>query len=894
MPKIFVLRHQLAEQQAKLKLHDKGDSSANSPPLSDDEKLEAVASRRVQQQPHQQLPSASSSAFRDSDLQLQLPPAPGGLVIQPISQTDSNHGPVRTLAARKAFDEPLDVSIRRKEKEARYHPYSRNEQEGPINLQVPKWPKAQVFNNGELTIVRRPPSPPQDEPVDFSTKKKPLTEPTTLLKPTFTSTKELRFAKNLKLLLVEIMRKDPTKARIILDYLRHSWRKCKNGVRQCTATGQPPSFVQSSGGSGSSSANNGSGGGSSSSNSGSGGGNSSGDRSGGQSSGGSGGNSGGGDGRYGGGSSGSGGGGAGGGGGVSGGGSGTGGGGGPGDRKTNPSQHQQRGTILDMDLDFEDLPAPATAKWFSDHPDINAGKVLDGLLSLKTEFPEETTSNNSSGPEKPPELTSLDHATANLLQMSVPDPSTTFLDIGTDIGGTSLYEDDPFNLEHLLPSNFNISQLDLLPSSPDHTHAGHIHAHGSGQHSQHMAAALAAHGSEASMTLTAKNIVENNNSSSSSQLGMPVSTAISMSLYPETTISPMGGHPLRGLEPIPASSLKGVIKTEPTTIPYIKREDNNNGMPQHPSHHHHHHLDSYPHLTPGVSPMSSGGSMGSPGSPPMYDKVPTAMAIAALAGRQGIHPGAQPSSYGGGKMKSPGPSSASPSSSNRKKAAPPPSTTTQEEDDLTNIPSLQMRIKVLQQRLGLPPETPVELINGGFGIKNPLASDIDPVRAAEKMPVARAEIDPSKFQCRLCSKSFTLQRLLNRHMKCHSDTKRYLCTFCGKGFNDTFDLKRHTRTHTGVRPYKCNLCEKSFTQRCSLESHCLKVHGVAHNYEYKQRRSKMYVCEDCGHTTKEPELHYLHLKEKHPYSPALLKFYDKRHFKFNNTSFASMLLQVNS
>ena len=54
----------------------------------------------------------------------------------------------------------------------------------------------------------------------------------------------------------------------------------------------------------------------------------------------------------------------------------------------------------------------------------------------------------------------------------------------------------------------------------------------------------------------------------------------------------------------------------------------------------------------------------------------------------------------------------------------------------------------------------------------------------------------------------------------------------------------------------------------------------------------MYVCEDCGNTTKEPELHYLHLKEKHPYSPALLKFYDKRHFKFNNSSFASMLLQV--
>ena len=101
-------------------------------------------------------------------------------------------------------------------------------------------------------------------------------------------------------------------------------------------------------------------------------------------------------------------------------------------------------------------------------------------------------------------------------------------------------------------------------------------------------------------------------------------------------------------------------------------------------------------------------------------------------------------------------------------------------------------------QLGIPPDTPVELINGGYGIKNPLASDIDPGSVAAKLPPVRSEADPSKFSCRICSKGFTLQRLLNRHMKCHSDTKRYLCTFCGKGFNDTFDLKRHTRTHTGM------------------------------------------------------------------------------------------------
>lgn len=145
----------------------------------------------------------------------------------------------------------------------------------------------------------------------------------------------------------------------------------------------------------------------------------------------------------------------------------------------------------------------------------------------------------------------------------------------------------------------------------------------------------------------------------------------------------------------------------------------------------------------------------------------------------------------------------------------------------------------------------LEFVNGGHGIKNPLAIENIPgrLREDEQVPVKKQATSPElvvaegdgdgKFGCRICSKHFGLQRLLNRHMKCHSDIKRYLCTFCGKGFNDTFDLKRHTRTHTGVRPYKCNLCEKSFTQRCSLESHCLKVHGVQHQYAYKERRTKV-------------------------------------------------------
>ncbi|KAM5218483.1 transcription factor Ovo-like 2 isoform 3-T3 [Hipposideros larvatus] len=151
--------------------------------------------------------------------------------------------------------------------------------------------------------------------------------------------------------------------------------------------------------------------------------------------------------------------------------------------------------------------------------------------------------------------------------------------------------------------------------------------------------------------------------------------------------------------------------------------------------------------------------------------------------------------------------------------------------------------------------------------------------AAKQRPVARSKIkfttgtcsDSAVHSCDLCGKGFRLQRMLNRHLKCHNQVKRHLCTFCGKGFNDTFDLKRHVRTHTGIRPYKCNVCNKAFTQRCSLESHLKKIHGVQQQYAYKQRRDKLYVCEDCGYTGPTQEDLYLHVNSAHPGSAFLKK-----------------------
>ncbi|PVD35154.1 hypothetical protein C0Q70_06435 [Pomacea canaliculata] len=84
----------------------------------------------------------------------------------------------------------------------------------------------------------------------------------------------------------------------------------------------------------------------------------------------------------------------------------------------------------------------------------------------------------------------------------------------------------------------------------------------------------------------------------------------------------------------------------------------------------------------------------------------------------------------------------------------------------------------------------------------------------------------------------------------------------------------------GVKPYKCDSCGKAFTQRCSLESHCRKIHGQNLPFAFNERRAKIYVCEECGHSTSSPDTHFRHLRAQHPGHPALLKHYDRRQFKF--------------
>ena len=152
--------------------------------------------------------------------------------------------------------------------------------------------------------------------------------------------------------------------------------------------------------------------------------------------------------------------------------------------------------------------------------------------------------------------------------------------------------------------------------------------------------------------------------------------------------------------------------------------------------------------------------------------------------------------------------------------------------------------------------------NGGFGVESQLGLlTSKPHENVKKESPNGTHI----HRCEICNSAFPLRRKLNQHLKTHSFYKRYTCSYCDKGFNDTFDLKRHVRTHTGIKPFKCEQCDKSFTQRCSLEAHQTRVHGIVHKFGFRERRSKMFVCEECGATFKDNQSEFMtHMASMHP------------------------------
>jgi len=89
------------------------------------------------------------------------------------------------------------------------------------------------------------------------------------------------------------------------------------------------------------------------------------------------------------------------------------------------------------------------------------------------------------------------------------------------------------------------------------------------------------------------------------------------------------------------------------------------------------------------------------------------------------------------------------------------------------------------------------------------------------------------IKCQLCPASFSNSKLLEKHMKRHSEAEsnKHICNVCFKSFKQQRHLKQHQVTHLpdAEKPYECEICHKKFSQTGQRRVHINKYHGGQDN-----------------------------------------------------------------
>ena len=90
-------------------------------------------------------------------------------------------------------------------------------------------------------------------------------------------------------------------------------------------------------------------------------------------------------------------------------------------------------------------------------------------------------------------------------------------------------------------------------------------------------------------------------------------------------------------------------------------------------------------------------------------------------------------------------------------------------------------------------------IDSDYGEFDPLADfEAENLGQEGDEEMGEAKFDPDKpFNCTVCNKGFARKKVLDVHMRTHTDVRQYQCGMCDKAFRQSAHLRAHERIHTG-------------------------------------------------------------------------------------------------
>ncbi|KAL4234966.1 hypothetical protein ACF0H5_006607 [Mactra antiquata] len=94
------------------------------------------------------------------------------------------------------------------------------------------------------------------------------------------------------------------------------------------------------------------------------------------------------------------------------------------------------------------------------------------------------------------------------------------------------------------------------------------------------------------------------------------------------------------------------------------------------------------------------------------------------------------------------------------------------------------------------------------------------------------------FECNICHKMMSTKKILNRHLRLHSNPGKHSCPVCSKTFGLQSSLDFHMRTHDENKPFKCKVCLTTFSEKSTAIRHVKKQHNPENYNDFIENNLK--------------------------------------------------------